>query len=744
MNDAPARSPRSSALAVACALGTTVLLSPATFAAAPEGGLEEIVVTATKAGETKLQETPIAITAFSGEDLATRGVNNIRGLIDLTPGLQISDVNGYAQLYLRGVGSNNVFIGSDPSTTIHVDGIYMARPVGYFAEFLDVERIEVLRGPQGTLYGRNSVGGTINVISRRPTEAFSGKVRAAAGNYDKYSLEAYLSGPLGDSGVRGSLSAGGWKRDPWLDNESTGDDIEEQDAHNVRGQLLVPLGERAEVILRADSYRSDEDTAGASKLLEPVGLPLEDSILGDYWKITADAPNHLKVRSDGVSADLSYALSDNFTLKSLTAYRELESIDRTDSDATSLDVTRALFDLDQDQFSQEFNVSGRVGNAEIVTGLYYFTETDKEPADVILPLWGVTHFQRPRLEAESWAAFAQGQYWLNEQWSLIAGVRYSREWKDYEITDFWTASGATDPDIGIQAPPLVGAPGFSDPFSIESSKDYDAWTPRFGVNYEPCEDLLFYASATRGFKSGGFDFGSTGPVDQSTGFDPEYLWSYELGMKSQWLDNRLRANVAAFYYDYEDLQVTLYTPPASAFTQNAATAEVKGLELELQARPVESLDLFLNAAWLDATYDEYTGAQIKAFGPIDASGQRLNNAPQWTWVTGFTWTLFENAGGSYFIGSDLHYQTSQYFSPANDGVRGSMEYLAQQDDMMLVNARVGWHSADDAWEALLVGRNLLEEEYITTAVDYGGPNVTSLVGRPGAPRTVEFQLSRSF
>jgi iron complex outermembrane recepter protein len=301
---------------IALALGSALLQAPGALAAATDSGLEEIIVTATKLGETNLQKTPVAITAFSGEDLAGRGVNNIRGLVDLTPGLQISDVNGYAQLYLRGVGSNNVFIGSDPSTTIHVDGVYLARPVGYFAEFLDIERVEVLRGPQGTLYGRNSVGGTINIISRRPTETLSGQVRATAGNYDKYSLEAYLSGPLGDSGLRGSLSAGGWRRDAWLDNESTGDDIEDQDARDVRGQLLVPMGERAELTLRADSYRSSEDTAGASKLLEPVGLPLEDSILGDYWKVTADAPNHLKIR--------------------------------TDSDATSLDVTRALFDLEQE------------------------------------------------------------------------------------------------------------------------------------------------------------------------------------------------------------------------------------------------------------------------------------------------------------------------------------------------------------------------------------------------------------
>lgn len=723
------------------ALTSVLLLAPA-LSLAQGPALEEVIVTATKTGATDLQSTPITITSFSADNLNSRGIEDVQGLVDFTPGLQMSDVNGYAQLYLRGVGSNNVYIGSDPSTTLHIDGVYMARPIAYFAEFLDVERVEVLRGPQGTLYGRNSVGGTINVISRQPTDTLSGQVRAAVGNYNQRSLEAYISGPVG-GGFLGSVSVGRWERDAYLDNVSTGSDIEDQDAYAVRAQLYRALGEHTDATLRADYYKSDENRAGASKLLEPLGSPMEDGILGDFDKISANAPNTQMVETFGISLELNHQLDQHWSLKSLTAYRELRSEDETDADASSFDATRALFDLDQHQFSQEFNLTANYDWVSLVTGLYYFREVDREPANVILPMFGVSHFQRPKLTAESYAAFGQAEFHLSDAWSVIVGARYTDERKSYEITDFWTFSGSPNPDVGILAPKLVGIPGFSDPFSISSTQNEDAWTPKIGVNFEPSDDLLLFASATRGFKSGGFDFGATSAADQARGYEPEYLWSYEVGMKSQWLDNRLRINASAFYYDYDDLQVTLYTPPASAVTQNAATAEIKGIELEIIGRPHPDLDLFANLAYLDARYKDYPNAQIKAFGAFDASGQTLNNAPRWTATVGGSYTWLRNDAGEFYVGADYHYQTEQYFSPANEGI-GVNDYPAQQDEYGILHARLGWRSPDQSWQVALIGRNLTDEEYITAATDFGGPAVDTVVGRPAPPRMWSLQASKRF
>jgi len=709
--------------------------------------LEEIVVTGTKTGETKLQSTPIAITAFTAAQLDQRKIDDVRGLVEFTPGLQISDINGYAQLYIRGVGSNTVYIGSDPSTTIHMDGVYLARPLAYFSDFLDVERVEVLRGPQGTQYGRNSVGGTIDIISKKPSETLTGEIQASVGTYDEYSLKGYVSGPIDGTPLRFSLAGVRLSHDPYFDNISTAGGIGNQDSYGLRGQLYLELGDRFEATFRADYSNSDEAIGGASKLLQPIGVPSDDAILGDYFKIAANSSDALRLENFGFSLDMKYQLSDIVTLKSLTAYRSLISSEYTDSDASSTDTTRAIFDLGQHQVSEELNLTADLDPVKLFGGFYYFAENDREPADVILPGFGVTHFQRPLLRDESYAFFVQGDYKFADQWSASIGLRWTRDSKHYAITDFWTFSGVgvTDPNIGILGPKIGTSFGFSDPFQTAANKGAQAFTPKFELDYHFTPDVMAYGSITRGFKTGGFDFGSSGAAQQADGYGPEFLWSYEVGLKSQWFENRLRVNLDAFYYDYTDLQVELFTPPASAFTQNAAAASVKGIEAEIAGRPLPSLDLYANVAYLDAQYDDYPGAQAKGLAaPFDASGKYLNDAPKWSLSVGGTYTYDMVAAGDLYLGLDFHFQTTEFFSPENDGVGGVSGYPAKQGSFGLLNMRVGWDSEDRLWNAVMIARNLTDRQYITTAANYGGPALSTVIGRPGNPQTFVFQVSRKF
>lgn len=711
--------------------------------------LEEIVVTGTKTGATKLQSTPIAITAFTAAQLDQRKIDDVRGLVEYTPGLQISDINGYAQLYMRGVGSNTVYIGSDPSVTMHLDGVYLARPLAYFSDFLDVERVEVLRGPQGTLWGRNSVGGTIDIISKKPSDTFTGELRASVGTYDEYSLQGYVSGPIAGTPLRFSLSGVRLSHDPYFDNISTAGGIGNQDSYGLRGQLYADLGDSFDVTFRADYSNSDEAIGGASKLLQPIGVPSDDAILGDYHKIAANSSDALRLENFGFAIDANYHLTDTVTLKSLTAYRSLISSEYTDSDASSTDTTRAIFDLGQHQVSEELNLTADLDPLKLVGGIYYFAENDREPADVILPTFGVTHFQRPTLRDESYAFFAQGDYKVTDQLTATVGLRWTRDSKHYHINDFWTFSGpgVTDPNIGILGPKIGTAAGFSDPFVISADKGAQAFTPKFGLNYQVTPDMMAYASITRGFKTGGFDFGASGPIQQSEGYGPEFLWSYEIGLKSQWFENRLRANFAAFYYDYSDLQVELFTPPASAFTQNAAAASVKGIEAELEGKPLPSVDLYANISYLDAQYDSYPAAQAKINGipvPFDASGKYLNDAPKWSFAMGGTYTYETASIGDVYLGVDFHFQTTQFFSPVNDGINGISGYPAKQGAFGLLNMRLGWDSDDRLWNAVMIARNLTDRQYITTAANYGGPALSTVIGRPGNPQTFVFQLSRKF
>jgi len=725
------------ALAASALLLSTSLATAAWAADAGGLQLEEIIVTATKTGETALQSTPLAITAFSGEQLASRGVTGVRGLVDYTPGLQIADQSGYAQLYIRGIGSNNVFVGSDPSSTTHMDGVYLARPLSYFSDFLDVERVEVLRGPQGTIYGRNSVGGTINIISRKPSETFTGEAQVYYGNYNAYGLKGYVSGPVGDTGVRFSLAANRMARDAYYENVSTGNDIGNQNAFGVRGQVLLPLGERGDFTLRADYAKSSDAMGTYSKLLQPIGNPLDDAILTDYGKFSADLDNHTTLQNFGAAAEINYELTDNLALKSLTAARSVKGSIETDADATSLNLFRTLIaPIMQRQYSQELNLTGKFDNLTFVTGAYYFQENVREPLNLALPGFGVSHFQRPRLKAESYAFFGQAEYQITPEISVVAGVRYSKETKDYFLRDFWTVSSSFD-IAQAEAAPTIGAPFFSDPFIVNTSRGDNAWTPKFGLNYKPTDDLLLYASATRGFKNGGFEYGATNAVDAARGYAPEYLWAYEVGMKSDWFDNRLRLNLAGFYYDYKDLQVTLFTPPANAITDNAATAKVKGLEAEIQARVVQGLDVFANLAYLDATYSSYPGATVTAFGPFDAKGKRLNSSPEFSMTLGGVYTHELGDNGTVYAGVDYHWQSTIYFTPANAGVGAVTNYAERQSGYGLWNARVGWDSPESQWGFAIIGRNLANKGYVTGTVNYT-PNIA---GRVGAPRTAIAQLS---
>jgi iron complex outermembrane recepter protein len=718
----------------ALAFTATILGAPAAFAQ-DSNKLEDIVITASRQGETILQNTPIAVTAFDDAALQARGVSNVQGLVGYTPGLQISDLGGYAQLYIRGVGSNIVFIGSDPSSTVHMDGVYLARPLSYLSDFLDVERVEVLRGPQGTLYGRNAVGGTINIISRKPSDKWEGEIRGSVGDYSAYGVSGYVSGPLTESGIKASLAVSRKSREPFRKNVSTGGGVEDEDFWGIRGQLLLPVTSKGELTLRFDHTNTDGSLSQYPKLISPTGLPLDDSVLKDFTKVSTNDASSTIMTIDGAAAEFNYDITDALKFKSLTSFRKFRGSIAVDADSSSLQILRNyLGPIHQEQVSQEFSVTGNYEKFNFVAGAFYFREQNKEPLTLAAFPYGGSHIQRPKLSAESYALFAQGEYFLTDALSVVVGARWTKETKNWKLSDYWTTSLSLDPTVAAAAPIN---PFLPPAFQVSTSRDSDAFTPKFGVNYR-LDHALLYASATRGYKSGGFDYGSSNAVDSARGYDPEYLWAYEVGAKTDWFDKRLRANVTAFYYDYTDLQVQSYAN-FLASTQNAANAEVKGVELELTAKPVPSVDLFANVSYLDATYSDYKGAYTNLFGPFDASGKTLNNSPEWSFAVGGTYTHNLGDLGEAYIGADVRYQSEVFFSAANEGVNGVTNYPQMQDDYALVNGRVGWRSKDGDWEGALIGTNLTDEEYILGTADY-----VFFAGRVGAPRQLTFQVSRKF
>ncbi len=693
-------------------LGTALLASAA---AASTQQLDEIVVTGSRVGETRLQDTPMPITAITGDIVERTNITTIRDIVMFTPNLSVAENSGFGVVSIRGIGSSNVFAGSDPSTTVHIDGVYIARPFAQFFNFLDVERIEVLRGPQGTLYGRNSVGGTINVISRRPSDEFTGAARMTVGTYGLLQPEIMLSGQIVPGRTQASIAAMHRQHDPYRKNIAPGaPDIENDDSNSARGQLRIDLTDRLDATTRVDYYSHDIRPSSFSKTLAPFSA-LTDSILGDFSRIAHNFPSRSQVRLWGIAEDISYAVNDATTLRSLTAYRENRIEAEIDSDATELDLLRSTPFEDQSQWSQELTLSGRTERVTYVAGGYFLREDVQERITVQNIGAGVDISFAPRVKTTARAAFFQGTYHLSDTWAATAGVRYTVE--DKKI----------DQDSGI----FIRATGDPLPIplnpSVYTARDtYRATTPKFGLEYRPTDDLLYFATAARGFKSGGFDNTGRNP-DQ--GFDSEDLWNYELGAKAALLQRRLMLNIAAFHYDYKNLQVQVAIAPGISALTNAASVEVNGVELELSALPADTLEIGLMAAYLDAKYERYENASL--LGQVfDASGRRLG-APKSSYGLYIDkhWPLA--GGGEVFSRADAFWRSRTY-SLHDD--------IPHQPAYGLVNANVGYRSADDRWDVTLWGRNLFDKEYVTSITTF----TATFAGRPGEPRNFGVRFAYRF
>jgi iron complex outermembrane receptor protein len=690
--------------------------APPAESAAPRNYDDDIIVTATRTGETRLQDTALAVTAVSAETLNRAGVKDIRDLVAIAPGLQVTQNATFSQVYIRGIGSNNVFGGSDPSSTMHVDGIYLARPGSYLSNFLDVERIEVLRGPQGTLYGRNSVGGTINVISRKPDDVMRGKAQFTYGNYDFQRAEAYVSGPVVPGTVAASVSLLRSRRDGYLANAVPGvGDIDDEDTIGGRAQLRFTPGSRLDLVLRADYLHSDDALGGYVKVLQTTADPVSNSVLGDFRSVALNIRSASKRTQWGTSADLSYDLGDA-TLRSLTGYRTNKLQQVGDTDGTALNIRRTDQFESQRQFSQELNLSGDLGNLSYILGLYYFDENIQVDSAVTTFAANIRANFAPVIETAALAGFVQANYAVTERLSLTAGARYTRERKRFEQTAqfFFLDTGNF-------------RPGFPENYSLRDV--YSAWTPKVGLEYRPVDDVLIYASATKGFKSGGFNFASR---NLSQGFDPETLWSYETGVKLELFDRLWRLNGTYFHYDYKNLQVQSFLSPGVIDITNASDATVDGVEIESLLRPIRGIQIGANLAYLDAVYKNYTTALAPGNVTFDASGNRLNLAPKWAY-SAFVDLDLPVGDGTIFGRAEYSHRGRQFFTAANAG-------LDQQSPYGLINASLGYEFGESGLRIMAFGRNLADKEYVTSTASFA----SGIVGRVGEPRTYGLQVSMSF
>ena len=572
---------------------------------------EKITVTAAKTGERDLQATPLAVSVLSGAELQRARARTVEEIAGLAPSLSFSQNTGFSQLTIRGIGTNAVFTGADPSSAMYVDGVYFARPAMALSAFVDLERVEVLRGPQGTLYGRNAVGGALNVITRPPTEAIEAAASIGAGNLGAFRGEAQLRGPIVPGKLRGSAAVlrgveQGYVRD--LDHPDH--PLGGEDVVAARAKLQYVFGPRADLLLAGDVTHQDPAPLTYAKVLA-VKPGFEVNNPPGLHEVRASTLAWSRNLQYGAAARLTLRLAQDTTLTSLTAYRKLDYDLLADTDVTELELTASHVHEIQHQWSEELTLARQRPGRSWVAGVFLFDDLDRQPTSILLGGPGLENRLDPEVGSTSAAVFGQATVGLTRRLSATAGLRYTRERKTID----------NDGSLYTQDLPTALVAGSA--YSYSDAMTHAAWTPKLGLEWHAGERTLAYLSATRGFKSGGFNISSPEP---GRGFAPEWAWAYEGGLKTVFASGRATLDLAAFHTDYEDLQVQIAIRPGVLDISNAAAAGISGFEAESALQLARSLRVGGYLAWLDARYDRYLAVGVGGVTG-DVTGNRLSNAP---------------------------------------------------------------------------------------------------------------------
>jgi iron complex outermembrane receptor protein len=672
------------------------------------GVLQETVVTAAKTGERDVQSTPLSVSVLSQAELERVNAHTVEHITGLAPSVTFSQNTGWAQLTIRGIGTNAVFAGSDPSSAVYVDGVYLARPAMVLADFMELERVEVLRGPQGTLYGRNVVGGALNVITKAPTNEGDASARVVVGDHGAVRSEARLSGPI----VPGKIMASGaflrgFRRGFVRDVDHPESPLGGEDVTGGRGQLRVVFNPRSELLLSADVTHQDPTPLTYAKVLAvKPGFQVDNP--SGLHDVRTSSPAESRSLQYGASARLTFSLTPATTLTSLTAFRKLDYDVSADTDITELDLAATRINEIHHQVSEEVTVAQRRRGFAWVGGLFLFDEVDRQPTWVRLGGPRVENRLNPRVDATARAVFGQATVDLTPRASVTAGLRYSYERKTID-----NAGELYTLDLPVTL--LQGSA-----YAYTDAMSHTAWTPKFGLDVRVRPKTLAYVSATRGFKSGGFNVSSPEP---GRGYHPEWAWSYEGGVKTQLRDGRANLNASVFYTDYTDLQVQTTIRPGVLDISNAAAATIRGVELEGVTRLTPALLAGGHLAWLDSSYDRYVAVGVGGVTG-DVAGNRLANAPEWSGRLWLEWNAGIGGTGLLSVRGESRWQTTVYFTPFNDAIQRQRAY-----GVVDVSAELGPRRRN--WSIAAFARNLTNEGFITGSFSSPPP---AIGGRPGDPR----------
>ena len=691
-------------------------------AVAEEQLIEEILVTAEKR-ESTLQETPVAITALTTDIVEDRNINDLRKVTAIAPSMVYNMANGQAQIYMRGIGTDVNTIMTEPGVAMFVDGVYMGTTSEQAATLENVERIEVLRGPQGTLYGRNSTGGNVNVITRLPGEEPEFGAALLFGDYDRMRASVSGGGSLIDGVLAARVSLVKDTADGYRENGFNGDDLDDRDIFSAALSVVFTPSETFELILRGDWSEEDHDNPIWQYTEVVPGSGLNPVFFGGNPGDVPNRPRH-NVPTDysrewnGLSATVNWDIGD-VTLRSITARRETVNDGFFDNDGTDISFIHTIQNQESEMFSQEFNLLGTLGdNLEWIVGAYYFEQKTIAMFEFDLPVLqpllegafgfppggladpNVNFLYGERLaggaaaipfldfintqDTESLAFFVQGTYHVSDRLRLTAGVRRT----DDDKSNTQTITNNISPGKC---------------FDLKLQNDWQETTYKLSADFDVSESVMVYGSYAKGYKSGGFNIGSC-----NNPFDPETVVAYEAGLKSTLADGRLRLNLAAFSYDYEDLQVEL-TLETTATLENATDVRSTGFEAEFVWVPVDALQVDGGVSFMQSEFEEFMSSDpMTPFELLDLEGNQTQRAPDVSYNVGLQYTHLFAGGADITFRYEASYKDDYYTDVFNND-------FAQIDSHTLHNVRV-IANVNNRWEVMAFIENATDEEVLENLV----------------------------
>lgn len=703
--------------------------------------LEEVTVTAQRREE-RLQDTPIAVTAFTAAAIDRLGVSNVQQLAEFVPNVRfdftapISGASDAAGVFIRGIGQSDFALTTEAGVGTYVDGVYMSRSLGGVLDVLDIERMEVLRGPQGTLFGRNTIGGAINIVSAKPSDDFSGSAELQLGSFSRVYLRGTVNLPVSES-LKVRITASSKQRDGYV-GSILGSQIDYGNEDRQAARLVALYDPRTDFTaeLSADYAKVRENNApailrGVTDTLAngPVvfvyntfqapttalpGFPNAryspaNFVTGNLNTTYSTGPNGTHIDALGTALTLAWRPQTDLELKSISAYRHSKGFFNRDADGSPIDITHTEnYGYRHEQGSEELQFNGKLlqDRLKFAMGVYYFTESGSDPLVVVFPAsFGMLYQDTADVHNTSAAGYAQGTLKLTDKLSLTAGARYTRDKKEFH-SDQYLITGTASP-IVFGVPPGTLVPLV--PRDSRVSRTFTDTSPHASLDFKPLEDLLLYASYGTGFKSGGFNLRYVSPRSAVLPFDPEKVTAYEAGVKTEFLDHRLRVNLAGFSNNYDDIQLTVFEHLGAPVTLNAGDARIKGAELELSAAPVAGLQLSYNLGYLDARYLRINAspALVSTAEQVISTSTRLQKTPRTQQDVALDYSIRAGAYGTVQLHADWRF-TADTYNDAQNSV-----FLFQKA-WNIGNASIGYEPLSAKWSLRLFVDNVTDTRYIVS------------------------------